>query len=113
MSKNGEVSSNQGKPNVLSTIILTVCDQKWYIFLKICIYFTTGPSRPTMPKPELSLLGSDKRKVLDLQIGGPSGDGVVFVPFNSSVPVPRPRPPARTIRDVLPENARLVSVSYV
>lgn len=57
-----------------------------------------------MPKPELSLFGSDKRKVLDLQIGGPSGDGA-FVPFTSA-PVPRPRPPTRTIRDVLPENAR-------
>ncbi|KAI5651854.1 protein kinase domain-containing protein [Phthorimaea operculella] len=73
MSKNGEVSSNQ------------------------------GPSRPTMPKPDLNLVGPERRKVLDLQLGGPSGDGAAFTPFN---PNPRPRMPPRTIRDVLPENTR-------
>ncbi|CAD0199341.1 unnamed protein product [Chrysodeixis includens] len=78
MSKNGEVSSNQ------------------------------GPSRPTMPKPELNLFGLEKRKGLNLQIaGGPSADGAAFMPFPANPPpVQRPRVPSRTIRDVLPENAR-------
>ncbi|PZC86398.1 dual specificity mitogen-activated protein kinase kinase 4 [Helicoverpa armigera] len=78
MSKNGEVSSNQ------------------------------GPSRPTMPKPELNLFGLEKRKGLNLQIaGGPSGDGAAFMPFPANPPpVQRPRVPSRTIRDVLPENTR-------
>lgn len=61
-----------------------------------------------MPKPDLSLFasGTEKRKVLDLQLGGPSGDGAAFMPFPATPPVPRPRIPSRAIRDVLPENAR-------
>ncbi|KPJ02759.1 Dual specificity mitogen-activated protein kinase kinase 4 [Papilio xuthus] len=76
MSKNGEVSSSQ------------------------------GPSRPNMPKPDLNLFCSEKRKMLDLQLGGPSGDGAAFVPFPSNTPGPKARVPARTIRDVLPDNTR-------
>lgn len=61
-----------------------------------------------MPKPELNLFGSEKRKGLNLQIaGGPSADGAAFMPFPANPPpVQRPRVPSRTIRDVLPENAR-------
>lgn len=80
------------------------------MFLALNLFkpFVTGPSRPTMPKPELSLFscGTEKKKVLDLQLGGPSGDGAAFMPFPANPPVPRPRIPSRAIRDVLSDNAR-------
>lgn len=64
-----------------------------------------------MPKPELNLFGLEKRKGLNLQIaGGPSADGAAFMPFPANPPpVQRPRVPSRTIRDVLPENARYLT----
>lgn len=86
MSRNGEVSSNQ------------------------------GPSRPSMPKPDLNLgmsMTPGKRKILDLQFGGPSGDGgAAFMPFTSKLPehsssgTARQRVQPRAIRDVLPDNPR-------
>lgn len=107
MSKNGEVSSNQG--NKQANINVEI--RAFFVVLsdnirRIC-YNILGPSRPTMPKPELNLFGLEKRKGLNLQIaGGPSG-GAAFMPFPANPPpVQRPRVPSRTIRDVLPENAR-------
>lgn len=67
----------------------------------------SGPSRPSMPKPDLNLFNTEKRKIMELQIGGPSGDGAAFLPFPANnTAAPRPRMPPRTIRDVLPENTR-------
>ncbi|GBP14856.1 hypothetical protein EVAR_103926_1 [Eumeta japonica] len=53
MSRNGEVSSSQ------------------------------GPSRPSLPRPDLNLTSNpEKRKGLNLQLGGSSGDGAAaFMPF--------------------------------
>lgn len=60
-----------------------------------------------MPKLDFNSLGSEKRKGLDLPIGGPSGDGAAFKPFTANPPPPpKPRFQTRTIRDVLPDNTR-------
>lgn len=61
-----------------------------------------------MPKPELNLFGVEKRKGLNLHLGGgSSSEGAAFMPFTANpAPVQRPRLPSRTIRDVLPENTR-------
>lgn len=69
-----------------------------------------GSNRPRK-KLDLNLgMGSktEKRKVLDLPLGGSSGDGAVFVPFSAnSSGVPKPRTSSRTgIRDVRPDSTR-------
>lgn len=66
----------------------------------------SGPSRPTMPKPDLNLVHTEKRKILNLQFGGPSNDTAAFMPFTSNTSTQKTKVPSRTIRDVLPENAR-------
>lgn len=76
-----------------------------------------GSNRPSLPRPDLNLglsMSSEKRKIMDLQLGGPSGDsGAAFMPFSSKLPEHsnsgcRQRIQSRTIRDVLPENTRLL-----
>lgn len=100
MSKNGEVSSNQGKSQTTKQFL------NRYLFTIIAlIKIISGPSRPTVPKPELNLFGTEKRKTLNFQLGGPSNDSA-FVPFSPNPSAQKSRIPSRTIRDVLPENTR-------
>lgn len=59
-----------------------------------------------MPKPDLNLFSTDKRKVLNLQLGGSSSESAAFMPFSPNASAQKTRLPSRTIRDVLPENPR-------
>lgn len=77
-----------------------------YLFTTITlIKIIPGPSRPSMAKPELNLFGTEKRKILNFQLGGPSNNSA-FVPFSPNPSAQKSRIPSRTIRDVLPDNTR-------